>query len=98
MGHRAPAYRDRAVVRLGGEIDYRNTARVLGELRKAATRASILEIDLSNVTLITSDGAMIFFDLVRSAPSGLRVEISGATDAVRRRLSSLGVDHFVHYV
>ncbi|MFD9865102.1 STAS domain-containing protein [Streptomyces alboflavus] len=94
-----PGQGRQVVVRLRGEI----TASTAGGARRRlsaalAARPPLLEIDLARVTVLTRDGAQVFFDAVRTAhATGIPVVISNAHPQPRATLHALGLDWVVHY-
>ncbi|WP_405638812.1 STAS domain-containing protein [Streptomyces sp. NBC_00019] len=84
---------DRVVVHLAGEMTTRNAVRT-GKALEGLLRAGHvrLEIDLSEVTYLSSDGAAMFFMALRAAPRhGARVMATHAGPQARATLEVLGL-------
>ncbi|MEV7891746.1 STAS domain-containing protein [Streptomyces sp. NPDC002817] len=84
---------DRAVVHLSGEITSKNaaqTGKALVELLR--TGIASLEIDLSKVTYLSSDGGTVFFMALRAARRhGTRVFATHTGPQPRAALKGLGL-------
>lgn len=87
------------VVYLHGEISAVTTGRTRCRLTDAlATRPNALEIDMSKVKLLTSDGAMAFLAAARIAhEQGTKVTIRNASPQARATLHTLGLDRHLHH-
>ncbi|GHC89804.1 STAS domain-containing protein [Streptomyces flavofungini] len=94
-----PGQGQQAVVRLRGEITAVTVGRTGRRLSAVlAAGPPVLEIGLGRVTLLTRDGARVFFDAVRTAhATGIPVVISNAPTQPRATLHTLGLDRVVHY-
>ncbi|MFC4610482.1 STAS domain-containing protein [Streptomyces maoxianensis] len=88
-----------AVVRLSGKIDAATADRTRRRLTDAlATRPTALDIDMSKVELLTSDGAMAFLTTARIAhEQGIDVTVRNASPRARATLHTLGLDQLQHY-
>ncbi|MEU6379299.1 STAS domain-containing protein [Streptomyces sp. NPDC046909] len=90
---RAESTPDRAVVHLSGEITSKNaaqTGKVLVELLRSGVTG--LEIDLSKVTYLSSDGGAVFFMALRAARRhGTRVFATHTGPQPRATLEGLGL-------
>ncbi|MEU5323464.1 STAS domain-containing protein [Streptomyces sp. NPDC021056] len=88
-----------SVVRLQGEITAATadrTARLLADA--LAARPTALEIDMSEVALLTRDGAMAFLPAHRLAhEEGVGVTVRNASPQARTAMSKLGLDQIQHY-
>ncbi|MER7173972.1 STAS domain-containing protein [Streptomyces mesophilus] len=84
---------------LRGEISATTAGETTRRLTRAlATRPTTLEIDMSKVELLTSDGAMAFLSAARIArEQGTEVTIRNASPQARAVLHKLGLDQLHHY-
>ncbi|WP_405956560.1 STAS domain-containing protein [Streptomyces phaeochromogenes] len=88
-----------AAVYLGGEISAATAGRTTRRLTDAlATRPTALDIDMSRVELLTSDGAMAFLAAARIAyQQGTDITVRNASPQARATLHTLGLDRLQHY-
>ncbi|MFF0041599.1 STAS domain-containing protein [Streptomyces mirabilis] len=89
----------RRVVRLRGEISAATAGKTTRRLTDVlATRPTALDIDMSKVELLTSDGAMAFLAAARVAhKQGTDVTVRNASPQARATLRTLGLDRLQHY-
>ncbi|WP_328687657.1 STAS domain-containing protein [Streptomyces phaeochromogenes] len=87
------------VVYLHGEISAATASRTTRRLTDAlATRPTALDIDMSKVQLLTSDGAMAFLAAARVAhKQGIDLTVRNASPQARATLHTLGLDQLQHY-
>jgi anti-anti-sigma factor len=88
-----------AAVRLRGEISAATAGKTTRRLTDAlASRPTALDIDMSKVELLTSDGAMAFLAAARVAHAqGTHVAVRNASPQARATLHTLGLDRLQHY-
>ncbi|MET7355663.1 STAS domain-containing protein [Streptomyces mirabilis] len=84
---------DHVVVRLSGEITSENADQIGQHLREVLlTRPPILDIDLTRVTYLSSDGCRaVFIALLAARPHGTRVIVTHADSRTRPTLTQLGL-------
>jgi anti-sigma B factor antagonist len=87
-----------AIVRLTGEIDLSNAARLQDQLSVLVEQAQVV-IDLSEVTFIDSTGlSALIVGHRRAAGAGTGMHLAGATGTVLRLLELTQLDrHFNHH-
>ncbi|MFI6898112.1 STAS domain-containing protein [Streptomyces sp. NPDC050256] len=88
-----------AVVRLRGEITARNGQRFGRRITSALTSTpSQLQVDMRQVSLLTTEGTQALFTAVRNARHReTSVVVIGANAQVRSTLHRVGLDHFLTY-
>jgi len=92
--------RNRAVIHLRGEINALNADDVTQRLMTALQGFPVaLEIGLTRVSHITSDGTDVLFRAARAARSaGVTLVVSGANAEVRTTLRTVGLDRLLYYI
>ncbi|MGA5451989.1 STAS domain-containing protein [Streptomyces umbrinus] len=87
------------IVHLRGEISAATAGQTTRHLTDAlSTRPTALDIDMSQVELLTSDGAMAFLAAARIAhEQGTKVTVRHASPQARATLHTLGLDRLQHY-
>nr|WP_260859966.1 STAS domain-containing protein [Streptomyces cupreus] len=82
------------VVRLSGEVTAQNAGHIGKRLQEVLSRQpAILEIDIEDVTYVSSDGAAAFFTSVRTARArGTRVVVTHVRRQPRGTLNLLGLE------
>jgi anti-anti-sigma factor len=87
------------VVHLQGEISAATAGKTTCRLTDTlSTRPTALDIDMSQVNLLTSDGAMAFLAAARIAhEQGTAVTVRNASPQARATLHTLGLDRLQHY-
>ena len=88
-----------AAVHLRGEISAATAGRTTRRLTDSlATRPTALDIDMSRVELLTSDGAMALLTAARIAhQQGTDITVRNASPQARATLHTLGLDRIQHY-
>ncbi|MEV0185175.1 STAS domain-containing protein [Streptomyces sp. NPDC050625] len=93
-GHITTSSPDHVFLRLSGEITSRNAGLVGDRLRDVLrSRPKVLEMDLGNVSHLSSDGDAVFFMALRTARLyGMRVVVTHTPPQAHRTLSRLGLE------
>ncbi|MCX4452320.1 STAS domain-containing protein [Streptomyces sp. NBC_01728] len=88
---------DHVVLRLSGEVTFRNAEHVGERLRAALdTHPGVLEVDLGRVTYLSNDGgAASFRALLAARPHDTRVTVTHASSQARATLTQLGLDRLL---